>query len=96
MDASIWQAVIGGAVTLGIGALVLAWRLGRLQRAVEDHGHVLGNGLVSKVEDNRVAIAGIREHQRAQDDRLDEIKTALRLITERLERLPCHGKAGCD
>ena len=93
---TIWAAVIGGAVTLGIGALVLAWRLGRLQRAVEDHGHVLSNGLVSKVEDNRVAIARLLEHQAAQDDCLKDIKDAVGMITERLCVLPCHGRAGCD
>lgn len=89
---TIWAAVIGSAVTLGVGALMLAWRLGKLQRAVESHSHVLENGLTTKVEDNRVEIAGIREHQRAQDDRLVEIKDALKMITEQLRDLPRPGR----
>ena len=97
---TIWAAVIGAVLTLVLAVIAAAWtlasRLGRLQRAVEGHSHVLENGLTAKVEDNRVAIAGIHEHQRAQDDRLKEIAEALKIITARLERLPCHGQVVGD
>ena len=97
---TIWAAAIGGVVAVVGGGLTAAWVLGRLigglRDAVERHRHVLENGLTAKVEDNRVAIAGIREHQRAQDDRLKEIAEALKIITARLERVPCHWQVGCD
>ena len=97
---TIWAAVIGVGGTLVLAVVAVAWtlasRLGRLRQAVEDHSHVLENGLTAKVEDSRVAIAGIREHQRAEDGRLEEIAEALKIITARLERLPCYWQAGCD
>ena len=97
---TIWAAVIGGAVAIAGGGFTAAWVLGRviggLKDAVERHRHVLENGLTAKVEDNRVAIARLLEHQVAQDECLREIKNAVGMITTRLEKLPCHGRAGCD
>ena len=101
---TIWAAVIGavtGAVlTGGIAAITATWILGRtiggLRDAVERHRHVLENGLTAKVEDNRVEIAGIREHQRGQDSILGQIRDDLRMITDRLETLLGQGWTGCD
>ena len=90
------NTALGIAATIVLAVIGAAWslasKIGRLQRAVEDHGHTLRNGLISKVADHSEELAGIRAHHQLQDERLKEIKDALEKITNRLEQLPCPGR----
>ena len=68
---TIWApdtTVIGIAVTIAalvIGATwTLASRLGRLQRSVENHSHVLSNGLVSKVDEHGILLERLQGNQK--------------------------------
>lgn len=83
---TIWAAVIGGAVTLGIGALVLAWRLGRLQRAVEDHSHVLSNGLVAEVKEHGILLERLQGNQARLIKDVKELHDMVQQLHEQINR----------
>ena len=90
---TIWApdtTVVGIAVTIAalvIGATwALASKIGRLQRAVEDHGHLLSNGLVAEVKEHGLLLERLQGNQKRLIEDVRELHDMVRQLHEQINR----------
>lgn len=87
---TIWAAVIGVGGTLVLAVIAATWmvayRMARLQRAVEGHGHVLENGLVSKVEQHSVLLGQLQVTQERLIEDVRELHQMVQQLHEQINR----------
>lgn len=85
---TIWAAVIGVGGTLVLAVVAATWtlasRMGRLQRAVEDHSHVLSNGLVSKVDEHGILLERLQGNQKRLIEDVKELHEMVRQLHEQI------------
>ena len=84
------NTALGIAVTVILaiigGAWSLASKIGRLQRAVEDHGHLLSNGLVAEVKEHGILLERLQGNQARLIEDVRELHDMVRQLHEQINR----------
>lgn len=87
---TIWAAVIGVGGTLVLAVVAATWtlasRMGRLQRAVEDHSHVLSNGLVDEVKEHGLLLERLQGNQRRLIEDVKKLHGLVQQLHEQINR----------
>ena len=87
---TIWAAVIGVGGTLVLAVVAATWtlasRLGKLQRSVEDHSHVLSNGLVAEVKEHGLLLERLQGNQSRLIKDVKELHDMVRQLHEQINR----------
>ena len=87
---TIWAAVIGVGGTLVLAVIAATWmvayRMARLQRSVENHSHVLSNGLVAEVKEHGLLLERLQVNQSRLIEDVQKLHQAVERLHEQINR----------